>query len=132
MPEGQKRAPDLILDGYKPPCGCWELNSGPLGEYQCSEIPLSHLSSPSHLYFKRPPGIHQRMILVDFHISKRGCMSITCVTRCRAMYEVSSHPSLSCLFAPSFCFCVVFHTKELSRQLSAQCLRMHVVPSPLG
>ena len=32
MPEGQKRAPDLITDGCEPPCGCWELNSGPLEE----------------------------------------------------------------------------------------------------
>jgi hypothetical protein len=28
----QKRASDLITDGCKPPCGCWDLNSGPLGE----------------------------------------------------------------------------------------------------
>ena len=26
----QKRASDLITDGCEPPCGCWELNSGPL------------------------------------------------------------------------------------------------------
>ena len=32
MPEGQKRAPDLITDVYKPPCGCGDLNSGPLEE----------------------------------------------------------------------------------------------------
>ena len=32
MPEGQKRAPDLITDVYKPPCGCGDLNSGPLKE----------------------------------------------------------------------------------------------------
>ena len=32
MPIGQKRAPDLITDGCEPPCGCWELNSGPLEE----------------------------------------------------------------------------------------------------
>ena len=32
MPEGQKRAPDLIIDGCEPPCGCWEPNSGPLEE----------------------------------------------------------------------------------------------------
>ena len=32
MPEGQKRAPDLIIDGCKPPCGCWELNARPLEE----------------------------------------------------------------------------------------------------
>ena len=29
---GQKRAPDLITDGCEPPCGCRELNSGPLEE----------------------------------------------------------------------------------------------------
>jgi hypothetical protein len=32
MPRHQKRAPDLIIDGYELPCGCWELNSGPLEE----------------------------------------------------------------------------------------------------
>ena len=28
----QKRASDLITDGCKPPCGPWDLNSGPLEE----------------------------------------------------------------------------------------------------
>jgi len=28
----QKRALDPITDGWEPPCGCWELNSGPLEE----------------------------------------------------------------------------------------------------
>jgi hypothetical protein len=28
----QKRASDLVTDGCEPPCGCWELNSGPLEE----------------------------------------------------------------------------------------------------
>jgi hypothetical protein len=28
----QKRASDLTMDGFKPPGGCWELNSGPLDE----------------------------------------------------------------------------------------------------
>ena len=32
MAAGQKRAPDLIIDGCEPPCGCWELNSRPLEE----------------------------------------------------------------------------------------------------
>ncbi|KAL6093972.1 hypothetical protein STEG23_020638 [Scotinomys teguina] len=27
------RASDPIKDGYEPPCGCWELNSGPLEEH---------------------------------------------------------------------------------------------------
>jgi hypothetical protein len=26
----QKSSPDLIMDGCELPCGCWELNSGPL------------------------------------------------------------------------------------------------------
>ena len=26
----QKRASDLIIKGSEPPCGCWELISGPL------------------------------------------------------------------------------------------------------
>ena len=38
-PAGQKRASDPITDGCEPPCGCWELNSGPLEEqlvlYNC-------------------------------------------------------------------------------------------------
>jgi hypothetical protein len=28
----QKRASDLITDGCEPPCGCWDLNSGPSKE----------------------------------------------------------------------------------------------------
>jgi hypothetical protein len=32
MHAGQKRAPDLLIESYEPPCGCWELNSEPLEE----------------------------------------------------------------------------------------------------
>ena len=32
MPACQKRTPDLIIDGYEPPGGYWELNLGPLEE----------------------------------------------------------------------------------------------------
>jgi hypothetical protein len=28
----QERVSDLITDGYEPPCGCWDLNSGPSEE----------------------------------------------------------------------------------------------------
>jgi hypothetical protein len=28
----QKRASDLIMDHCEPPCGCWDLNSGPSEE----------------------------------------------------------------------------------------------------
>ena len=49
MPADQKRASDFIIDGCEPPCGCWELNSGPFGRAvsQCS-YPQSHLSSALH------------------------------------------------------------------------------------
>ena len=36
IPSGWKRAPDFIIDDYEPPCGCWELNSGPLEEQPVS------------------------------------------------------------------------------------------------
>jgi hypothetical protein len=32
MPAHQKRAPDLTAGGCGSPCGCWDLNSGPLEE----------------------------------------------------------------------------------------------------
>jgi hypothetical protein len=32
LPAYQKRVPDLITDVCEPPCGSWELNSGPLEE----------------------------------------------------------------------------------------------------
>jgi hypothetical protein len=32
----QKRESDLITDGCEPPCGCWDLNSGPSEEQSCA------------------------------------------------------------------------------------------------
>jgi hypothetical protein len=32
IPVCQKRASDSSIDGCEPPCGCWELDSGPLEE----------------------------------------------------------------------------------------------------
>jgi len=40
----QKRAWDPITDGCEPPCGCWELNSGPLEEQSVlltAELPMN-------------------------------------------------------------------------------------------
>ena len=48
MPAVQKRAPDPITDGCEPPCGCWELNSGPLEEQA-----MLLTSEPS----LQPPGL---------------------------------------------------------------------------
>jgi hypothetical protein len=47
MTADQKRAPDLS-DGYQPPCGCWELNSGPL-----EEQPVLLISEPFLQPWKR-------------------------------------------------------------------------------
>ena len=48
----QKRAPYLVIDGCEPPCGCWELISGPLEEQSVllTSEPLSHLSNPLLTY----------------------------------------------------------------------------------
>ena len=37
-PASQKRASEPITDDCEPPCGCWELNSGPLEE---QPVPLT-------------------------------------------------------------------------------------------
>ena len=43
IPVGQKRVSDLIIDGYEPQCGYWELKSGPLEEKLLSyELSLQH------------------------------------------------------------------------------------------
>ena len=49
MSAGQKRAPDRIIDGYEPPCGCWELNLGPPEE---QSMPLTSEPSPAQRPFK--------------------------------------------------------------------------------
>jgi hypothetical protein len=49
----QKRASDPITDGCEPPCGCWELNPGPLEE---QSVLLT--TEPS-----RQPPIHKSLIL---------------------------------------------------------------------
>ena len=48
MPACQ-RAPDLITDGCGPPCGCWELNSGPW-----EEQPVLLTTEPSFQSWNRP------------------------------------------------------------------------------
>jgi hypothetical protein len=51
MPAGQKRAPDPITDGYEPPCGCWESNSGALeGQPVLLTSELSLQPYETHIY----------------------------------------------------------------------------------
>jgi hypothetical protein len=48
MPACQKRVSDPITDGCEPPCGCWELNSGPLEE---QSVLLTAEPSPQTLVY---------------------------------------------------------------------------------
>ena len=34
----QKKTSDHITDGHEPPCGCWELNSGPQEQQAVSAL----------------------------------------------------------------------------------------------
>ncbi|EGW02432.1 E3 ubiquitin-protein ligase NEDD4 [Cricetulus griseus] len=77
MPAGQKRAQDLIRDGCEPPCGCWELNSGPLEEQSVLLTSESSLQPPKpeyewvqviRLFFH---NINEKFILLDFFSSKK-------------------------------------------------------------
>jgi hypothetical protein len=44
-PQTQKRGSDTITDGWKPPCGCWEMNSGPLEEHSVHSTAEPYLQS---------------------------------------------------------------------------------------
>jgi hypothetical protein len=46
----QKRVSDLITGGCEPPCGCWDLNSGPLEE-QSVLLPSESSRQPCILFF---------------------------------------------------------------------------------
>jgi hypothetical protein len=62
----QKKAPDPITDGCEPPCGCWELNLGPLEE---QSVLLTAESSIQHLL---PPAFFILSILTQVPLSCLG------------------------------------------------------------
>ena len=51
MPAHQKTELDLIIDGCEPPCGCCELNSGPLEEQL--ELLTAEPSLQPFFFFKK-------------------------------------------------------------------------------
>ena len=53
MPPGQKRAPDFIAGGCVPPCGCWELNPGPLEEQSVLLTSEPSLQPPTVIFPRR-------------------------------------------------------------------------------
>jgi hypothetical protein len=42
---------DPITDGFEPPCGCWELNSGPQEEESVLLTTETFLQPPPHFFF---------------------------------------------------------------------------------
>jgi hypothetical protein len=57
----RRRALDLIMDGCEPPCGCWDLNSGPSEEQ--SVLPTAEpLLQPKKTFFKFGKGSHMRWL----------------------------------------------------------------------
>jgi hypothetical protein len=49
----QKRASDLITDGCEPPCGSWDLNSGPLEHQSVLLIAKPSLQPGRYIYVFR-------------------------------------------------------------------------------
>jgi hypothetical protein len=45
---------DLITDGYEPPCGCWELNSGPSEEQSVLFLTAEPSLQPRFKCFNSP------------------------------------------------------------------------------
>jgi hypothetical protein len=65
----QKRPSDLITGGCEPPCGCWDLNSGPLEE-QLVLLPseLSH-QPPISTFLKGTKVVHIQFNFIQENIS---------------------------------------------------------------
>ena len=55
---------DPITDGCEPPCGCWDLNSGPLEEQSA----LSHLSSHPHSNYYSQCGSEELQLRVAWSL----------------------------------------------------------------
>ena len=65
---GQKRAPDPIIDGHEPPCGCWELDSGPLGTVALTTLLTMLLTTELSLQLPTPQA-HFIKLLLPFLLS---------------------------------------------------------------
>jgi hypothetical protein len=79
----QKRAADPITDGCEPPCGCWELNSGPLEE---------QLALPTTKPSPQPLNILKNLLVcVCVHAWACTCAHIchVCPGTCRSQKKVS-------------------------------------------
>jgi hypothetical protein len=73
MPSGQKRASNPIAEGCEPPCGCWELNSGPLEEQSVL------LTTEPSLQPKNYSKIISKIVSLRFAINKWFVNLFVCV-----------------------------------------------------
>jgi hypothetical protein len=55
-----------VITGCEPPCGCWELNSGPLEDEPVLLTTEPSLSSPKPLSFKFRNGIKGKTMSAEF------------------------------------------------------------------
>ena len=62
-----KRATDLIIDGCGLPCGCWDLNSGPLEEQPVPTLNVSLV--PISCMLGIPTGVRQNLSVVQIYLS---------------------------------------------------------------
>ena len=88
----QKRASDLITDGYEPPCGCWDLNSGPLEE-QSVFLPAEPSCQPSWpfqessgLFLSPGPSAITSRSMVD---------CLLCLSQCSIALKRHNHATLT-------------------------------------
>jgi hypothetical protein len=93
----QKRASDLITDGCEPPCGCWDLNSGPSEEQSVlltaepSLQPCNYVSSLHPFYFPKEKKKKKKKWEQKIQIAQSRFFVL--VLR---LY----------LYSPSWCFCL--------------------------
>ena len=80
----QKRAPDHITDGHEPPCGCWELNSGPLDE-QSVLLTAEPSLQPQHWIF-----LMEKLLNIWVHAWKA---SSACPTRMSILFWEENYDS---------------------------------------
>jgi len=94
----QKRASDPITDGCEPPCGCWELNSGPLEEQSLLLTTEPSLQPPVHILLKVVHGV--QFVLLYTHMCLAISWSMVSLSRTTPLKKMTFtwHDS-SCLYS---------------------------------
>jgi hypothetical protein len=69
----QKRASDLITGGCDPPCGCWDLNSGP-SEEQSVLLTSEPSLQPKPILKMTFIHVEGCIFATELHVEVRGCL----------------------------------------------------------